>query len=147
MAHGLRLLSHRPRTENDLRNRLEKRFTTSTTASALQRLRELGYVNDYAWATAYLESTRASLRSAWLLSQELRAKGIAPEIAADVTSLHDDNQAALVAAHAAIRKLSSSRKHQASSLDQRRYKSLVRRGFDSTTIQHTLSQLRSENSI
>lgn len=146
MAHGLRLLSHRPRTEYDLRNRLEQRFTTSTTASALHRLRELGYVNDYAWATAYLESTRASLRSSWLLSQELRAKGIAPEIAADVTSLHDDNQAALAAARAAIRKLSSNRKNQASSFEQRLYKSLVRRGFASTTIQHALSQLRAENS-
>ena len=95
VQRGLWLLSRSARSEHDLRERIERRFTAAATASALRRLRTLGYVDDRAWAAAYVERPRSLLRSARMLQRELRSHGVSDEIAVAATAEHDDDQAAL----------------------------------------------------
>ena len=153
MQHGLRLLSRSARTERDLRDRLEERFSAAAVAGALRRLHELGYVDDRAWAAAYLLRPRASLRSARMLRRELCAKGLTPELAAVATALHDDDRAALAAlaalaaARVALRKLSAGRDEDGAAFARRLYGALARRGFDSAAIQRALWRLRADEPV
>ena len=79
---ALRLLSYRPRSEQELRRRLEAEGLrrSAPVDEALARLRELGYVNDAAFARFYTETQQASRpRSQRLLTGELRRRGIEAE--------------------------------------------------------------------
>jgi regulatory protein len=147
VQHGLRLLSRRARTEQDLRGRLDERFTAAAVASALRRLRELGYVDDCAWAATYVQRPRSSLRSARLLRSELRAKGIDATVAEAATALHDDERAALAAARVLARKVSSASNGSGDARARRLYSALARRGFDSQAIQRALWRLRTEEPV
>ena len=61
---ALRLLSMGPRSERDLRERLERRrgFQPRAVDHAVGRMRELGYINDAAFAKLYVETRQASPR-------------------------------------------------------------------------------------
>ena len=133
IQHGLRLLSPSARTECDPRDRLGERFTSGAVASAMGRLRELGYVDDRAWAAAYMQRARASLRSGRLLRRELRARGVAPDVAAEATALHDD-KAALAAAGL---RCGGSHPPRTAMTERSRWG-----GFDSAAIQRALWRLR-----
>lgn len=149
VQHGLRLLSRSARSEHDLRERLEARFTTEAATAALRRLRVLGYVDDRAWAAAYVERPRSLLCSARLLQRELRARGIAHEIAEAATGEHDDDRAALAAARIALRRLARGGGGSDAGADYKRWRRLVaalaRRGFDPGTIERVRSRLRSDH--
>ena len=138
VQRGLELLSRRARTESDLRERIEERFTPEATEAALERLRALGYVDDEAWAASFLERARSRERSARLLRQELRTHGVPPELAAAAIEAHDDNAAALEAA----RRLSRRRRDDDPTARKRRlYSALARRGFSSAAIERALTDL------
>lgn len=163
LQHGLRLLSRSARTEQDLRERLEARYTAAAAAAALRRLRALGYVDDRAWAAAYVERPRSLQRSARLLQRELRSHGVSHEIALAVTGQHDDESAALTAARVTLRRLGpvpgaghadaeSSRNGRGDAGDARRHTrrlvaALARRGFDPGTIERVRSRLRSRRPL
>lgn len=148
MQHGLRLLSRSARSEHDLRERLEARFTAEAVTAALRRLRALGYVDDRAWAAAYVERPRSLLCSARLLQRELRSRGISHEIAEAATGEHDDDRAALAAARIALRRLSrgddSTDAVAARKRSRRLVAALARRGFDPGTIERARSRLRGD---
>ncbi len=153
VQHGLRLLSRAARTEHDLRERLEARFTAEAVTAALRRLRTLGYVDDRAWAAAYVERPRSLLCSARLLQRELRARGVSEEIAEAATGEHDDDRAALAAARIALRRLSRGGDdrdddgHDAGAARKRSRRlvaALARRGFDPGTIGRVRSRLRGD---
>lgn len=147
VQYGLRLLSRSARSERDLRERLEARFTATAVASALRRLRALGYVDDHAWAASYVERPRSLLCSASLLRRELRARGISDEIAEAATGAHDDDRAALAAGRAALRRLASAGSEDDPGAIRTRSRRLVaalaRRGFDPETIRRVRSRLHS----
>ncbi len=152
VQHGLRLLSRTARTEHDLRERLEARFTAEAATAALRRLRTLGYVDDRAWAAAYVERPRSLLCSARLLQRELRARGVPQEIAEAATGEHDDDRAALAAARIALRRLSRGDDdrdgHDAGAARKRSRRlvaALARRGFDPGTIGRVRSRLRGDH--
>lgn len=148
MQHGLRLLSRSARSEHDLRERLEARFTAEAVTAALRRLRALGYVDDRAWAAAYVERPRSLLCSARLLQRELRARGISHEIAEAATHEHDDDRAALAAARIALRRLARGNDDRDAGAARKRSRRLVaalaRRGFDPGTIQRVRLRLRGD---
>ncbi|MYI83390.1 MAG: regulatory protein RecX [Chloroflexi bacterium] len=148
VQHGLRLLSRSARSEHDLRERLEARFTAEAVTAALRRLRALGYVDDRAWAAAYVERPRSLLCSARLLQRELRSRGISHEIAEAATGEHDDDRAALAAARIALRRLSRRPGGSDAGSDRTRSRRLVaalaRRGFDPGTIERVRSRLRGD---
>ena len=109
MAAALRLLSYRPRSERELRDRLaQKGFTPETRDATVARLRDNGLLDDRAFATHFTESRdRSSPRSARLIAAELLAKGVRQPVARETASRIDDDDAAYRAAARRARSLAS----------------------------------------
>ncbi len=79
VASALRLLAMGPRSEHDLRERLTRRrgFRREAVDHAVQRMGELGYLNDAAFARFWVESRQAAVpRSKRALAFELSRKGV-----------------------------------------------------------------------
>jgi regulatory protein len=94
-AYGaaLRLLSHRPRTEQELEERLRRRFAATLVDQVVELLRAEGLVSDVRFArdwTAGRESRNP--KSAWVIKRELVAKGIDDAVADDAVSDLDDEE-------------------------------------------------------
>lgn len=139
VQRGLTLVAQRPRTAADLRDRLGDRFEPAAAEAALSRLMEIGYVDDAAWAAAYVARTRSTERSARMLRAELREHGVAAETAEDALSTHDDDEAAFTA----VRRLARGR---APDERARRLRgALARRGFGFGVIERALSRLAEEH--
>jgi regulatory protein len=104
---ALRLLSMGPRTERDLRERLERRrgFRSDAVDAAVARMRELGYINDAAYAKLYVEVRQASPRSKRALTFELGRKGVHREHTDVALEDYDDVEAAYAAAQRKLRSL------------------------------------------
>ncbi|MXW24189.1 MAG: regulatory protein RecX [Chloroflexi bacterium] len=139
VQRGLALIAQRPRTSADLRDRLGDRFEPGAADAALVRLTELGYVDDTAWASAYVARTRSSERSARMLRAELREHGVAPETAEEALHAHDDDEAAITAA----RRLARGRAPDERA--RRLHGALARRGFGFDVIERALSRLAEEH--
>lgn len=138
---ALRLLGHRPRAEQELRERLTRRgFPAEAVAAALARLRDYGYVDDAAFARAWVESrTGAAARGRRLLLHELRAKGVDPEIAArTLAEVPDELEVARALAEKKARAL---RGLDASTFRRRLGAYLHRRGFTTEVIASVVRQL------
>jgi len=105
---ALRLLSLGPRSERDLRERLERRrgFQRAAVDQAVARMRELGYVNDAAFAKLYVETRQASPRSKRALMFELGRKGVDRGYTEVALEDYDDAEAAYAAARRRLRSLS-----------------------------------------
>lgn len=128
LQSALRLLSHRSRSEQELRERLaQKGFERGIVEATLTRLRELGLVDDSAFARAWTE-TRQALRprSRRLLTTELRRRGVAAETAEQATEGVLDEEAAYEAARGRLRALAGL-EYQA--FRERLGSFLIRRGF------------------
>jgi regulatory protein len=142
---ALRFLAQRPRTEQEVRRRLQRAGVDETAVqSVLDRLRQHGLVDDTAFAQYWVEQRQTFRpRGARLLRAELRQHGIdaaAAEAAAETTeaSAGDD-------AYRAARK----RARQLSAADERAFKTrlaqfLARRGFDWETISAVVNRLWDE---
>ena len=134
---ALRLLSYRPRSEQELRKRLRlKKMSARSIESALARLRRNGLIDDPAYARFYVESRPA--RSKRMVRYELGARGIAAETADDATDRIDDEQQAYAAAEKRARRLSC---EDAVTFNRRMTAFLASRGFAYGAIQRTLARL------
>ena len=104
---ALRLLSMGPRSERDLRERLERRrgFQPRAVDHAVGRMRELGYINDAAFAKLYVETRQASPRSKRALAFELGRKGVERGHTEVALEDYDDVEAAYAAAQRRLRSL------------------------------------------
>ena len=107
MDSAVRLLSYRQRGVHELRDRLGRKGIHRVVVEAtIKRLKELGYLDDAAFARSWTETRlAASPRSSRLLASELRLKGIAPQVASDATSNVSDEEAAYRAASGRLRSL------------------------------------------
>ncbi|HEU0164890.1 MAG TPA: RecX family transcriptional regulator [Thermomicrobiales bacterium] len=81
-AAALNLLAYRPRSEGEITTRLRQRnFSPTAIAAAIVRLREWHYVDDADFANRWIENRQQHRpRSARMLAQELKAKGVDQEI-------------------------------------------------------------------
>jgi len=104
---ALRLISYRPRSERELRQRLARKgIRPAVREETLGRLREMGYLDDAAFARFWVETKQAaSPRSKRLLAVELRQKGIERETAEEATGELSDEDAAYEAATRRLRSL------------------------------------------
>ena len=137
LESALRLLAYRPRSEKELRERLARKgFLTKPIDEAIARLRELGYLNDAAFARFWTD-TRQTIRprSRRLLTSELRRRGVDPEMAAEVTSDISDDDAAY---DAASRRLGSLRGLEYQRFRERLGGFLTRRGFSYDVARRTI---------
>ena len=129
---ALRLLSYRPRSEDELRRRLAMNGADVLAIDAeLDRLRGAGLVDDERFASLWVEERqRHSPRSARLLRHELRSKGIGSDSVESATGEVDDHEAALAFA--------LSRARKSGGLDFEKFaarvgSALQRRGFNYST--------------
>lgn len=143
---ALRLLTVRPRTEKELRDRLRhKGYEPSAIDDAIERIEGWGYLDDAAFARLWVANrVEHRPRGKRMLTQELREKGVDREtIAETIDEAEIDEVAAAVAvAEKSARKMSS--------LDpivvrRRLMGQLARRGFDYSTIKTALDRVLGEH--
>jgi regulatory protein len=139
---ALRFLEPRQRSIGEVRRRLTRvGYGVELVEGAIERLVELGMLDDAAFATAWVESRdRARPRGERALRQELRLKGVEPaavDAAMDERRSVPDGEGdpdvvaaeALLARHAAaLARVADPRRRR-----QRAYALLVRSGFDPST--------------
>ncbi|MFN8504097.1 regulatory protein RecX [Kouleothrix sp.] len=145
---ALRFLEARPRSVAEIRTRLgRKDFAPEAIDSALDRLAQLGLVDDAAFARFWVENRLACRpRGANALRDELRRKGIDSETAGAVLTdqalAGDEAERALVVARGALRKYADSADRQAFTRRMGGY--LQRRGFTFDVIRPIIDQLWAE---
>jgi regulatory protein len=107
MESSLRLLAMGQRSERDLRDRLKRKgFRVAAVDSAVERMCELGYINDAVFAKTFVDSRLASTpRSRRALVFELGRKGVDREVAATAVAELSDTEAAYQAAQRRVRAL------------------------------------------
>ena len=126
---ALRLLAMGPRSEHDLRERLTRRrgFRREAVDHAVQRMRELGYLNDAAFARFWVESRQAATpRSKRALAFELSRRGLGRE---ELDAALDGVSDADAAYDAAQRRLRSLRGLDKQTFERRLGSFLNSRGF------------------
>jgi len=133
-------LSYRPRSESELKERLRQRgFDDDTQEAVRTRLKELGLVDDMAFAQFWKDNRESfSPRSRRLTKLELRQKGVANDIIDQVVDAIDDDDSAYRAALSKARSLPRS--------DYQRFRRrlgeyLKRRGFSYGVINNTVERL------
>ena len=96
---GLRFISYRPRSREEVRRRLGRRFYAAVVEHALGRLEAQGYLNDVTFAHSWSKSrVDHRPRSAALIRRELLERGVDREVAEEAVVSLDDNDAAYRAA-------------------------------------------------
>jgi len=135
-------LSYRPRSEAEIRKKLNQRFPEILVNQVLAILKEKDLINDVQFAKIWKEN-RDSLnpRSAHAIKKELLDKGIDHEIAKNAVSNINDSEAAY---RASKRKSLSLNKNDFSSFEQKLLGYLHRRGFDELVSTQTVNTLWKE---
>ncbi|MBX5450709.1 regulatory protein RecX [Thermogemmatispora sp.] len=148
LDRALNYLSFRPRSRQEVHHYLRRRGTAPDLIEAvLERLTELKLVDDRAFATFWVESReRFHPESAQALRSELRARGIAPEIAAEVVNQEDDEERALRAGRKKVQALlrgKAGKNYEAFRNQLGAF--LLRRGFSYETAKRIVRQLWHES--
>ncbi len=145
LQQALRLISIRPRSEAEIRRRLEaKEYNSVTCDAVLQRLLENGLIGDSEFARTWVEN-RSTFRprSYRLLSLELRQKGVAEEtIGEALEQAGDEDELAFRAARIYARRLESAPREE---YLQRLMTFLARRGFTYDLARDVSRQVWEEN--
>ena len=135
-------LGYRPRSEFELRERLQRRgFDGDSVDAVLAKLKEQGLVDDMAFAQFWRDNRQSfSPRSQWLTKLELRQKGVAADIIDQVVDVADDESAY----RAALSKARSLSPSDYQSFRRRLGEYLKRRGFGYGVINHTVERVWQE---
>lgn len=143
MDTAVRFLEYRPRSESELRDRLQRRgFIVDNIDSTINKLKEQGLVDDSSFARFWTENRESfSPRSQYFTRRELAQKGVAPEIAEEAVSSIDDTESAY---RTALQRASRIR-----AVDYRDFRNrlggyLRRRGFGYETINKTVEKIWQE---
>ena len=141
---ALRLLNYRPRTEAEVRKKLEQRGTSEATILAvLERLRRTGLVNDERFARDWVENRNTFRpRSRKALAIEMRQHGLNQETIEKAIAELDDEPLAYQAAQKHSRKLNG--------LDWQAFRKkmtgfLARRGFRYDVIAPVVKRIWTED--
>jgi len=143
LTAAFHFLSYRPRSEAELRQRLNRRgFDGDNVAAVTAKLKEQGLVDDLAFAQ-FWKDNRESFRprSQRLTRLELRQKGVAEEIIERVAAQVDDEASAYRAAIAKSRRLSTA---DYDGFRRRLGEYLKRRGFGYGLIKPTVERVWQE---
>ncbi len=141
---ALKLLDRTRRTRFDLQRRLkDKGYLPVAIAGALDRLAEVGLVDDTEFARAWLAGRWGRRPSGWRrLHQELRGKGIADEDIERARALLEDRGSAPDEVASAAKLVEQARRRYARLEPrvqrQRLYALLARHGYDADTIRRAL---------
>lgn len=138
-----RLLGYRPRSEHEIKQRLNQHgFDSNTIGTVLAMLKEQGLLDDGNFARFWRDNRQSfSPRSQWLTRVELRQKGVPDEIINQVVSDIDDADSAY---RAAQKKANSLLSTDYQDFRRRLGEYLKRRGFSYSVIIKTIEQLWQE---
>lgn len=142
---ALKLLERVRRTRGDLARRLrDKGHAAATVEQVIERLVEVGLVDDVEFARAWLAGKWGRKPSGWRrLEQELRAKGVGAEDVAAARAQLEEREGAADEIETARRVIAESARRFANLEPrvrrQRLYALLVRRGFDGDVIRRALA--------
>ena len=127
LSRAFHLLSYRQRSERELRQRLADRFEPDVIDRAIDRLEELGLVDDARFAREWVDSrARNSPRGARALVRELLEKGVARPLADEAAASLDDEETARAAASRFARRLAGTGRER---FRHRMWQHLRRRGY------------------
>ncbi|MBI1805164.1 MAG: RecX family transcriptional regulator [Ignavibacteriae bacterium] len=151
---ALRYISYRTRSEKELRTKLiEKEFPPDVIDKTIEQLRDLGLINDVAFARSFVHDQQLRRPAGKrLLAQKLRLKGISNSIIQQVLSeaagTDEERSAALEAAkkHLKRRRLPKDKLGRIKE-QQRIAQFLARRGFEWSTISPVLRALFTSDTI
>ena len=138
------LLSYRPRSTQEIRERLLKQsFNDVVADAAIDKLQRLGYLDDRAFARFWIEDrNRFKPLGRRALSFELRNKGIADSIIQEILEeIVDDHGGAYEAAQKRVRQMRGTTKRE---FKQKIGAFLQRRGFGYEAANAALNQLIQE---
>jgi len=143
---ALKLLSSRPRSEDEIRRKLrEHKVADETIEAVVAHLRRAGLVDDAAFANYWVENRAAFRpRSQRMLKAELKRKGVGEAALAQALTTTNDAEAAYALAAKRVR---SGKLAEAPYPDFRRRLGdyLARRGFDYETIGPIVERLWKES--
>jgi regulatory protein len=140
---ALHYLSYRPRSENEVRQRLRRRgFDNKVVDEVIFRLKERRLIDDVAFSE-YWRNNRLSFspRSGRLIKLELRQKGVAAETANEVVKDLDDENYVY---EAGLRKARCLSRSDYDDFRRRLYGYLRRRGFNYETVKFAVARLWQE---
>jgi regulatory protein len=140
---AIRFLGYRQRSEAEIRQRLQKHgYDSQYIGKTIARLKELGLVDDAAFARFWIENRESfSPRSRRLTKLELQRKGLDISVIEQVVSEVDDSDSAYRAALSKARRLPTS-DYQV--FRRRLGQYLGRRGFDYEVIKETVARVWKE---
>jgi regulatory protein len=143
LESALRLLSYRPRSEAEIRTRLQRAGLPEDAAEeTVERLRGAGLIDDESFARDWVDGRQGhSPRGRRLLASELRSRGIDRRILEGAVAGVDDFESAYRAAERRAAGLKSLPYQQ---FRQRLSGFLLRRGFDYETVRKTVARLWEE---
>ncbi|HWQ16085.1 MAG TPA: RecX family transcriptional regulator [Roseiflexaceae bacterium] len=145
---ALRIIETRPRSQAEIRERLRRKgFAPEAVDAALERMRELGLVDDAAFARYWVESRQTHRpRGPGALRDELRRKGVDAEVIAqtldDPALRGDEAEQALALARAALHKYRAAPDY--ATFARRLGGFLQRRGFGFETVRPIVDRLWQE---
>jgi len=142
---SFRLLALQARSRKELKDKLEhKSFDASVIADTLERLNELGYMDDRKFAAQRLNTLRSQGKGREWIKADLKEKGITNETISGIFSEHEFTPAEELAAASAL--ADKKWKHLAGIPAQAAVRRLAgflnRRGFSSEAIAGALRHLR-----
>ena len=129
-------LSIRDHSEYELYSKLTRSFDPETSRQAADRVRELGYLDDRAFAERYAEELLRKGKSLGEIRQKFASKKIPPEIASEVLEAVETDEKPLIAE---LIRNKYMKKLAAENGRQKVYASLLRRGFRSRDIINALN--------
>jgi len=138
------LLSYRPRSTQEIRERLQKKdYDEFVIEAAIERMINLAYLDDRAFARFWIESrNRSKPRGRTDLRYELHQKGVADNIINELLDdMLDEESAAYEAAQAKIRQMRGKTRFE---FKQKIGAFLQRRGFNYDAVNQTLQSLIAE---
>ena len=141
VRRSLAFLAKRRRTRVQLRDHLLESFEETEVDRAIERVEELGYIDDGAWARSYIAQPRSRGRGRVVLTRELQTRGIGPADLETALASHDDNAEAITAARKRSRAL---RRLEPAVRNRRLYAYMQRRGFKHETIRGAIAVVDEE---
>lgn len=137
LQSAYRLLSYRSRSIKELSQRLERKgYDQATIDQVVERLKELGLLDDDDFASSWLAQPKSRQRSLRRLNQELRAKGVDKEaVEQNLAELPQDHE------RDAIRALIIKRRNKNTPVTKEQLLGyLVRQGFRLSLVLDVLNQ-------
>lgn len=141
------LLSYSQRSRKELEKRLKlKKYSAKAAGHAVERLSELGYLNDRAFATNLAALRASQLKGPELIRFEMKSKGIPPEVISETLAENrlTSRDEALKLLPAAKKKLSLMRNIPQEASIQRLMAFFARRGFSVETVRDLIRLLKIE---